>query len=329
MESIPIKIPIRATKTPCSTLLCTSLACRRRSFYTESSQKPSENNLSQLKNTRAHFKSKSERSKRYHSQNTIPMISASSYCVLEQSTNKVLHGFNDIQIREVASLTKIMTCILCLNVISFNQMSLDRKIIVSTRAANTNGTTAGLRSGDTLTLRDLLYGLMLPSGNDAAVILAEYFGDFLYPNCIKPVKKFVFEMNKVAVEVGMSSSHFANPHGLMHKKNLACARDIGKLACYALRDRIFKEIVNCKSHIAEIRGKDGLIRYSNWKNTNKLLGKGFNGVKTGVTLTAGPCLCASVNKEQSLVIVLLNSKSMEDRWIDAKKLTDWALSKFY
>lgn len=329
MKSFPIKISIRPQKNPCSNLLCTSLAFRKKSLYKETSPSPSFNNMLQLTLNRTSFKSKSERSKRYHSQNTVPIISATSYCVLDPNLNKVLYGFNDFHIREVASLTKIMTCILCLNIVTLNQMDLDMKVLVSSKAANTSGTSAGLKAGGILSVRDLLYGLMLPSGNDAAVSLAEFFGEILYTNCIKPIKRFVSEMNRFAKEIGIPSTHFANPHGLMHKKNIASARDIGKLACFALKDSTFKDIVNSKSHLAEIHGRDGFIRYANWKNTNKLLGKGFDGVKTGVTITAGPCLCVSMSNEHNLIIVLLNSKSMEDRWVDAKKLSEWALGKYY
>ena len=231
--------------------------------------------------------------------------------------------------REIASLTKIMTCILCINLL--NQLEgdgLNSVITVTLRASLAIGTSANLAAGDQITVKDLLYGLMLPSGNDAAIALAEHFGSILSENTNKPVRRFVTEMNKTAREIGMPCSHFANPHGLMHKKNIATARDVAKLACYALRDQQFRDVVNTKSYIAEVTGRDGFIRFLHWKNTNKLLGKGFDGVKTGITLSAGPCLCVSVNKQCQLVIVILNSKTMEDRWIDVKKISKWAVNKF-
>jgi len=200
---------------------------------------------------------------------------------------------------------------------------------VSEKAAKTSGTSAKLKAGDILSVKSLLYGLMLPSGNDASVVLAEFFGSILNSSCLKPEKRFVLEMNRMALEIGMPATHFSNPHGLMHCKNLSCSRDISKLACAALRNSCFREIVAAYSYVSEIIGKDGFLRFCNWINTNKLLGKGFNGVKTGVTLSAGPCLCVSYSKDVQVVVVLLNCKSMDDRWVDAKKLVEWVLSKSY
>lgn len=293
------------------------------------SRSPSINSLNYSQKSENTEKSKSQRRKRYHSQTTTPMVTASSWCIMDELTSKTLHGHNDLNPREVASLTKIMTCILCLNLSKMFELEISTEtIIVSNRACSVTGTSAELMPGDQITIKDLLFGLMLPSGNDAAIALAEFFGTILSQSSGKPVRRFIMEMNKSAKEIGMPHTHFANPHGLMHKKNLATARDIARLACYAMKDKDFRDIVNSKSYLAEVKGKDGFLRFLHWKNTNKLLGKGFDGVKTGVTLTAGPCLCVSSHKEISLVIVLLNSKTMEDRWIDAKKIFNWAVNKF-
>jgi D-alanyl-D-alanine carboxypeptidase len=191
------------------------------------------------------------------------------------------------------------------------------------------GTTAFLRPGDKITIRNLLYALMLPSGNDAAWALAEHFGIKLSPSSIKPVRHFVAEMNKRAREMNLILTNFENPHGLMYKKNISCARDVAKMASCGLKDEDFRSIVDTKSYTAEILGQDGVIRFQNWENTNKLLGTGFCGVKTGITDNAGPCLCVAVRKSNPIVIVLLNSRSMEDRWVEAKKLSDWASSRYY
>lgn len=274
---------------------------------------------------------KSDRRKHYHKQHTVPKISASNFSVFDQLHQKFLFSHNASQQREVASLTKIMTCHLVLSLLDryFEVVSLNTIVEVSERAAKTPGTSAKLKTGDLLTVKSLLYGLMLPSGNDASVVLAEFFGNVLSPGCVRPDKRFVMEMNRCALEVGMPASHFSNPHGLMHCKNLSNSRDICKLASFALKNHFFREIVSSSSYVSEIVGKDGFLRFCHWNNTNKLLGKGFNGVKTGVTLTAGPCLCISFCKEINVVIVLLNCKSMDDRWVDAKKLVDWVLSKSY
>ena len=219
---------------------------------------------------------------------------------------------------------------LCLDILKrSNSISLETTVKVSYRASRLAGTTAFLKVGDKITIKNLLYGLMLPSGNDAAWALAEYFGIKLCPSSIKPVKHFTAEMNKMARELNLNSTNFENPHGLMYKKNLSNARDVAKLACHSLKDEIFKEIVNTRNFTAEIKGQDGLIRFQSWENTNKLLGNGFNGVKTGITDNAGPCLCVTIRETNPIVIVLLNSRSMDDRWIEARRLADWVNCRYY
>lgn len=113
----------------------------------------------------------------------------------------------------------------------------------------------------------------------------------------------------------------------MYKRNLSTARDVCKLASIALRDDMFKSIVGTKTHKSDITN-NGITREQIWENTNKLLSKGFEGVKTGVTNKAGPCLCASYKNDTHMIVTLLNSKSMEARWIEAKKLVEWGSIKY-
>ena len=202
------------------------------------------------------------RRKRYHSQSTIPKISATSWCILEKQSSNIIYSNNDNEIREIASLTKIMTCIICLNLLKSNEDLLS-KTKISYRASQTTGTSAELKTGDEVTIQSLFYGLMLPSGNDAAWALAEYFGLKLAPFSNKPVTRFISEMNKTAREIGLLSTHFANPHGLMIKKNLSTAKDVGKLACFALKNETFREIVNTRVYVAEIKDQYGNLRLVN------------------------------------------------------------------
>ena len=223
-----------------------------------------------------------------------------------------------------------MTCTVVLSTLKvLDKENLESKVKVSLRASQMTGTSASLKQGDEVSVRSLLYGLMLPSGNDAAWALAEFFGGKLGTSTNKPVKRFVSEMNKTARELGLNSTHYANPHGLMIKRNLSTARDVAKLANYSMKSEGFREIVNTRVYVAEIKGADGFLRFQNWENTNKLLGRGFDGVKTGITNAAGPCLCTSVSNESQIIIVLLNSRSLDDRWVEAKKLADWAALKFF
>jgi D-alanyl-D-alanine carboxypeptidase len=285
--------------------------------------------LNHSRNSDSHSKQPTELRKRYSSLTSLPSISATSWCIMDAGSSHWISGHNDIEIREIASLTKIMTCLVCLNILKQSAaLSLQTTVKVSYKASSMIGTSAGLRSCDRLTVRDLLFALMLPSGNDAAWALAEFFGMQLAPSSIKPVKHFTAEMNKTARELNLDGTYFANPHGLMYKKNVSCARDVAKTACYALKDEVFRNIVDTKKHIAEVKGSDGMIRFLTWENTNKLLGHGFNGVKTGVTDNAGPCLCVSFKKLSTIVLVLLNSRTMDDRWIEAKRLAEWVSGRY-
>lgn len=144
----------------------------------------------------------------------------------------------------------------------------------------------------------------------------------------QPIKYFIQEMNRYARALGLESTNYANPHGLSHKNNKSTAYDIGKLSCIAMQDPMLREIVNKQSY--ECRGKDiyDEEREFEWTNTNKLLGKGFNGLKTGVTPAAGPCLAASFEKDSlHLVVVVMNTKTMDNRWVEVPKLTLWAINR--
>ena len=135
-------------------------------------------------------------------------------------------------------------------------------------------------------------------------------------------------MNRYARALGLESTNFANPHGLSHKNNKSTAADIGKLACIAMQDPIVRDIVNKSTY--ECKGRDiyDEPREYVWTNTNKLLGKGFNGVKTGVTPAAGPCLAASFEKDSlHLIIIVMNTKTMDNRWVEVPKLTLWAINR--
>ena len=182
------------------------------------------------------------------------------------------------------------------------------------------GTSANLLEDSTLSIKSLLYGLMLPSGNDAAWALAEHFGGMMYVTN-KPVEHFIEEMNTLAKELQLTCTHFKNPHGLAYKRNVSSARDVAVLAANALKEPVLREIVSCREYTAEVRGSDNKITRLVWRNTNILLDEGFGGIKTGVTSSAGPCLCAYYDR---YIIVLLHCKSMHSRWNDARKLAQWA-----
>jgi D-alanyl-D-alanine carboxypeptidase len=141
------------------------------------------------------------------------------------------------------------------------------------------GTSARLQTGDSLTINDLLYGLLLPSGNDAAMALAIYCSGVLNGFGTKP---FVEEMNLHARRLGMQNTTFNNPHGLGDYKNKSSAQDICKLASHVLRTKRLSKIVATPTYACHIRNTTD-VRLVTWEYTNRLLGEGFIGVKTGVT----------------------------------------------
>jgi D-alanyl-D-alanine carboxypeptidase len=171
---------------------------------------------------------------------------------------------------------------------------------------------------------DLLHGLMLPSGNDAAMALARFCGDKIGENGIG---SFVERMNHNAQKCGLHDTHYNNPHGLIDVRNKSTARDVSKLAAELLKDSFLRSIVGCKTYTAVITNK-GETRKQKYLNTNKMLDYGFIGVKTGITNNAGPCLCSAMDRKGRVVIVtLVNSRSMDHRWHETAKLVDWAYSR--
>jgi D-alanyl-D-alanine carboxypeptidase (penicillin-binding protein 5/6) len=254
-----------------------------------------------------------------------PLLSAESWVVY--TTGKVIkiEGKNEDFQREVASLTKIMTCLTVIYEVSQRKRCFDEVVVVSRAAAETDGTTAGLLEGDQIKVIDLLYGMMLPSGNDAAMALAEYIGGIINRE-ESPVSVFVEKMNKIAVDLEMNQTVFNNPHGMSTSINLSSASDICKLACQAMKNQIFSAIVATKTFSLNITN-DGTQRKVEWTNTNLLLDKGFNGVKTGTTPAAGFCLCFSFRKKKTGIVgVLLGCKSSEIRWVEAVRLANYTNS---
>ena len=248
--------------------------------------------------------------------------------------------------REIASLTKIMTCyVVCKLIKEYKVDAKSTYIQVSKLAASMNGTSANLQPGDILSIWDLLHGMMLPSGNDAAYSLAESFGTYIYLQSAEykekmkitpelaqqkiknPMKYFLDFMNKTAYNLKMHNTYYANPHGLTHQHNKSTAGDIAKLSIVVLKDEIIRQIVSSKKYHCEIEQFEKSIRTSVWENTNKLLDEGWDGVKTGITTAAGPCLAASYTDclNNQYIVVLLCSNSMEQRWVEASKLVKWVI----
>jgi serine-type D-Ala-D-Ala carboxypeptidase (penicillin-binding protein 5/6) len=269
----------------------------------------------------------------------VPKVTAKSWAIVDGGTGKLLWAEGETVRRNVASLTKIMTaCIVC-DLIKADPDILDDIVTVPAQSDKVGGTTAELRAGDQIVVRELLYGLLLPSGNDAAVALAEHFGGRFDAGLPVPggsgngggtsnQERFVSEMNRRAARLGLRQTLFQNPHGATgDEKHLSSARDIAQLAVIALQYPLFRQYVNTRERTATIYGADGEPREVTWRNTNDLLGVGgFDGVKTGTSETAGACLVASVRQGNvHLVIAVLGSSSDKYRYSDAVSLAGWGV----
>ncbi|CAD8154356.1 unnamed protein product [Paramecium pentaurelia] len=265
--------------------------------------------------------------------NLAPKITAKSWIIVDSQSGDVLYSFNENQRREIASITKIMTFYVVLNMCrSMNVQTNNTYAEVSFQASSVGGTTADLLKGDVVSIEDLFYGLMLPSGNDAAMTLAENFGIYaMYQNKIKgknPLIYFIQEMNNKARELRMSQTTYANPHGLNNKNNVSSAYDVSKLCNQLLKDDFFRKVVNTKIHFSTIQDEEGFTRDVIWENTNKLLYQGFKGIKTGNTSVAGPCLASYYQTaSRSFTIVILGCRNQEDRWSETMQLLQWCLSQ--
>lgn len=220
--------------------------------------------------------------------------SAQSEIAMELTTGTVLIEGNADARRPMASTTKILTAIIILE-----DCNLDEVIQVPDEAVGVEGSSIYLKKGEKIDIRDLLYGLMLRSGNDSAAALAIHHS--------KSIKAFAEVMTERAKKIGAVNSNFKNPSGLPDEEHYTTARDLCKIACYAMRNDQFKEIVGTTEYTGKFR------TYTN-KNKMLRLCEGANGVKTGYTLKAGRCLVSSaVRNGMDIVCVVLNCPDMYER----------------
>lgn len=217
----------------------------------------------------------------------------SSYVVIEQSTCKVLKGTN-IHVRlPMASTTKIMTAYTVIK----NEKNLDRKVTIPKDAVGIEGSSIYLKEGEELTVRELLYGLMMRSGNDSAVALAIATSG--------SVEQFVKQMNYESKVLGLKNTHFTNPHGLHDDNHYTTAYDLAVITAEAYKYEDFCDIVACKSKT--IGGENSEKRLLVNKNKILSLYEGANGVKTGYTKRAGRCLVSGAKRNDvQMIAVTLN-----------------------
>ena len=242
-----------------------------------------------------------------------PIINSRIGIIYDRKSGKVIWGKNENKRSAMASTTKIMTCIVVIE-----NADLNAEVKVSAKAAGTGVSRLGLKKDDKITIKDLLYGLMLRSGNDAAVALAEYVG--------KDKEGFANLMNKKAKELGLKDTHFVTPHGLDDPEHYTTAYELAKIADYALKNEMFAKIVGTKEHTININGYAKQLC-----NTNELLGylQGVSGVKTGFTNNAGRCLVTSVNRNDfEIITVVLGADTKKIRTADSINLIEYAYENY-
>ena len=222
-------------------------------------------------------------------------VEGKAECVMEVNSRRILYeSHGDLRL-PMASTTKILTAITVIEQCD----DLKQVIKIPSQAEGIEGSSAYLKSGEEYTVEELLYGLMLRSGNDCAVALALH--------CSGSVADFSSEMNRVAQSAGALNSNFKNPHGLPCDGHYTTARDLSFITCYAMQNPIFAKIVATKYY-----------EKRNWQNKNKILSlyEGGIGVKTGYTKQAGRCLVSAVEKnDMRLVCVMLNCSTTYERSI--------------
>ncbi len=235
-------------------------------------------------------------------------VSARNAIAIDGKSMEVLWGQKGYEIVPMASTTKILT-----SLIAINYGDLDRKVTISKNASSIRGSTVGYKAGEEVTMRELLFGLMFRSGNDAAIAIAEDIGG--------SIDKFSNIMNDFARSLGIIDSHFESPHGLDSAKHYSSAYDLAILTAKGMESDIFREIVGEK-----VIYKDKYNFTRDYQNINKILYRipGANGVKTGYTGGAGKCLVSSVNhNDRNIIIVVLNCP---DRWNVTEKIFNYVTS---
>ncbi len=240
----------------------------------------------------------------------IPSLSAESYIVIDSNSGRIIASKNADKKKYMASTTKIMTTIVAIE--NFNV--LDKMVTIPKECTNIEGSSIYLVPNQKAKLIDLLYGVMLRSGNDAALAVAYFAGN-------KDVSNFIEDMNDKAKDIGAYNTNFVNPHGLHNNDHYTTAYDLALITKYALANEQFKEIASAKKYY----NSDNNFYFIN-KNKVVYQYKYGTGVKIGYTKTAGRCLVASAKKDDmEIIVVVLN----DGNWFnDSYKMFDFAFANY-
>ena len=237
-------------------------------------------------------------------------LTAQSAIVVEASTGRIVYEKNSEDRNFPASTTKMVTLLVALET-----GKLDDIVTVSPAAAGQEGSGLGLSAGDRIRFSELLEGMMLVSGNDAAFATAEHLAG--------SAAAFMPQMNELALRAGAYHTHFANPTGLTQADHYTTAADLARIALYGLRNDEFSRIVGMEKKTVRWEQPAGKIAVA--ENTNELLGRypGADGVKTGYTQAAGECLVASAKREGVELVAVVMHAADDRRFLEAGQLLDY------
>jgi D-alanyl-D-alanine carboxypeptidase (penicillin-binding protein 5/6) len=273
-----------------------------------------------------------------------PIVTAKAWAVSDARSGQILWQHNANEPRKAASTAKTMCAYTVLRLAEKEPAILDEWMHISELAGSTVGSTAELKPGEQIQIKDALLAMLLPSGNDAGNALAEHFHPRLLPPdtamlkagldnpALKTRVHFIAEMNRHAREIGMTQTLYRSSFGDggTEEDRTTTALDLSRLAFTAMKLPSFRRAVATRQHEAPVKKADGTFRQANWKNSNELLhlGRGYDGIKTGVTNQAGHCIIASGQQgDQRLHVVVLGSTSEASRDADARNLFRWAWSQ--
>jgi D-alanyl-D-alanine carboxypeptidase (penicillin-binding protein 5/6) len=270
-----------------------------------------------------------------------PPVTAKAWAIVDGRTGELLWGMNADEPRKAASTTKMMCAYVILELAAQQPALLDEVVTFSQLADNTSGSTADIKAGESVSVRDGLYGLLLPSGNDAGNAFAEHFNDRFDPpderlralGLDNPVlatrANFIAEMNRTAQRLGMTNTIYRSSFGDggTPDDRTISVRDLTRLAWHGMRNPRFRQYVSTQRHECQVRTPDGGTRPAVWTNTNQLLplNAGYDGIKTGTTTQAGACLVSSGRRgKDHLLVAVLGSESGYGRFVDTRNLYRWA-----
>ncbi|MDZ4288491.1 MAG: hypothetical protein U0984_11065 [Prosthecobacter sp.] len=268
-----------------------------------------------------------------------PVTTARAWAIADGGAGKIIASEHGNEPQKSASTTKIMGALVVLNLAQYDPAVLDEMVTISKLADATEGSTAEVKAGEKISVREGLYGLLLPSGNDMGNALAEHLNARLQPpgkespaklaeSAYRTRRNFIAEMNRMATRLGMHNTCYRLPYGDggTADDRTTTAEDLVLLAHEAMKNPLFRAIVKTTEYTGKVRLPKGGTRSLHWENTNLLLKLGaYDGIKTGKTPSARFCLVARGEHEgRLLIVVVLGAASDESRFADARNLFRWA-----